>query len=145
MYYEILVGVVWMAYSLEITRRVGNRKDGPKTKLISVRIPIFAYEQIEALVDLGVFPSRSDFINYAIQKALFELPAFKLPASDEALLEMMALGPDSPPGDDEIQEVLKDVEKEVRTYSRSDRPERRRVLRVRRTGSGAGKSDSPDD
>ncbi len=134
-----------MAYSLELTRGVRNRKERPKTKLISVRIPIFAYEQIEALVDLGVFPSRSDFINYAIQKALFELPAFRLPSSDEALLEMMAVGPDSPPSDDEIQEVLRDVDKEVsQTYSRSNRPERRRVLRVRRTGSGTSDRGSPD-
>ncbi len=134
-----------MMYSVELPRKVENKKDGPKTKLVSVRIPIFAYEQIEALVDLGVFPSRSDFINYAIQKALFELAAFRLPTSDEALLEMMALGPESPPSDDEIREVLKDVKKEVSTYSRSDRPERRRVLRVRRAGSGASDRGSPDD
>jgi len=135
-----------MGYSMELVRRASKRKERPKTKLVSVRIPLFAYEQIEALVDLGVFPSRSDFINYAIQKALFELPAFRLPISDEALLEMMALGPDSPPSDDEIQEVLKDVDKEVsQTYPRSDRPERRRVLRVRRTGSGTSDRGSPDD
>lgn len=132
-----------MVYSVVLKQRVENKR--PKTKLISVRIPAFVYEQIEALVDLGMFSSRSDFINYAIQRALFELSTVKLPVSDDTLLEMIALGPDSPPSGDEIQEVLKDVEKEVQTYSRSDRPERRRVLRVRRTDSGTSNCSSADD
>ncbi|NPB03991.1 MAG: type II toxin-antitoxin system ParD family antitoxin, partial [Thermotogae bacterium] len=45
---------------------------GP-TKIISVRIPEFVDRQIEALVELGLFKDRSDFINYALQKALFEM------------------------------------------------------------------------
>jgi len=135
-----------MRYAVEETRRVNGQRDRPqRTKLISVRIPMFAYEQIEALVDWGVFSSRSDFINYAIQKTLFELPVFRSAVSNESLLEMMALGPDSPPNDEEINEVIKDVEKEVRSNFGSNRPERRRVLRVRRTGSSTSNRGSVDD
>lgn len=130
-----------MAYSVVLSQKAQNRR--PKTKLVSLRIPEFVDEQIEALVDLGMFASRSDFINYAIQKTLFELSTVKLPISDDVLLEMMALGPDS--SDEEIDEVIKNVEKEVRTNFGSNRPERRRVLRVRRTGSGASNCGSPDD
>ncbi|AEC52083.1 hypothetical protein PNA2_1167 [Pyrococcus sp. NA2] len=42
-------------------------------KIISVRIPEFVDKQIEALVELGLFKDRSDFINYALQKILFEM------------------------------------------------------------------------
>lgn len=130
-----------MAYSVVLSPKAQNRK--PKTKLVSVRIPEFIDKQIEALVDLGMFASRSDFINYAIQKTLFELSTVKLPISDDTLSEMMALGPDS--SDEEINEVIKNVEKEVRANFGSNRPERRRVLRVRRAGSGASDRGSSDD
>nr|WP_015243623.1 RHH domain antitoxin VapB [Thermococcus sp. IRI33]AFZ84249.1 RHH domain antitoxin VapB [Thermococcus sp. IRI33] len=137
--------VVGMVYSAELAQK--TQKGRPRTKLISVRIPAFAYEQIEALVDFGVFSSRSDFINYAIQRALFELAAMKLPISDEDLLEMMALGPESPPTDDEVKEVLADVNKEVKTRVGfgSNRPKRRRVLRLRRAGSSTSDRNSSDD
>ncbi|AHL22811.1 hypothetical protein [Thermococcus nautili] len=134
-----------MAYSIKITQK--TNKNRPKTKLISVRIPEFAYEQIEALVELGVFSSRTDFINYAIQKTLFELASINLPVSDDDLLKMMALGPESPPSENEVREVLADVEREVKAKlsSGSNRPERRRVLRVRRTNRGTSKDNATAD
>jgi len=130
-----------MAYSVVLSPKAQNRR--PKTKLVSVRIPEFIDKQIEALVDLGMFASRSDFINYAIQKTLFELSTVKLPISDDTLVEMMTLGPDS--SDEEINEVIKNVEKEVRANFGGNRPERRRVLRVRRAGSSTSNRGSPDD
>jgi len=130
-----------MVYSVVLSPKAQNRR--PKTKLVSVRIPEFIDEQIEALVDLGMFASRSDFINYAIQKTLFELSTVKLPISDDTLLEIMALRPDS--SDEEIDEVIKNVEKEVRANFGSNRPERRRVLRVRRAGSSTSNRGSSDD
>ncbi|CAI1492884.1 Putative transcriptional regulators containing the CopG/Arc/MetJ DNA-binding domain [Thermococcus nautili] len=137
--------MISMAYSIKITQK--TNKNRPKTKLISVRIPEFAYEQIEALVELGVFSSRTDFINYAIQKTLFELASINLPVSDDDLLKMMALGPESPPSENEVREVLADVEREVKAKlsSGSNRPERRRVLRVRRTNRGTSKDNATAD
>ena len=130
-----------MAYSVVLSPKGKTRK--PKTKLVSVRIPEFVDEQIETLVDLGMFASRSDFINYAIQKTLFELSTMKLPISDDTISEMMAFGPDS--RDEEINEVVRNVEKELRSNFGSIRPERRRVLRVRRTTSSASNHSSSDE
>ncbi|WP_246112265.1 hypothetical protein [Thermococcus aciditolerans] len=134
-----------MAYPIKITQK--TNKNRPKTKLISVRIPEFAYEQIEALVELGVFSSRTDFINYAIQKTLFELASINLPISDDNLLKMMALGPESPPSEDEVREVLADVEREVKAKlsSGGNRPERRRILRVRRTNRSTSENNATAD
>ncbi|WP_370519915.1 hypothetical protein, partial [Thermococcus sp. GR7] len=56
-----------------IVKAPKNIKGKAKTKVVSFRIPVFIEQQIDTLVELGLFKDRTDFLNYAIQKALFEL------------------------------------------------------------------------
>ncbi|NJE09262.1 hypothetical protein E3E31_12160 [Thermococcus sp. M39] len=123
-----------------------NAKGRPKTKVVSFRIPVFVEQQIDALVELGLFKDRTDFLNYAIQKTLFELvDKIVIPPSEEVLNFVLSLEPAFPLSDDEIREVMKDVEKEVKskfTDSSGDRLKRNRVLRVRRTEGKSNESNN---
>jgi len=115
------------------------------TKIISVRIPEFVDRQIEALVELGLFKDRSDFINYALQKALFEMfDKIVIFPSEDVIELVLSQEPNAPSTEEEIREVIEDVEREVNSKfagSSSDRFKRRRVLRVRRPDSGANDRD----
>jgi len=115
------------------------------TKIISVRIPEFVDRQIGALVELGLFKDRSDFINYALQKALFEMfDKIVISPSEDVIELVLSQEPIAPPTKDELQEVIEDVEKEVNSKfsgSGSDRLKRRRVLRVRRADSRSNDRD----
>jgi len=117
---------------------------GP-TKIISVRIPEFVDEQIEALVELGLFKDRSDFINYALQKALFEMfDKIVIFPSEDVIELVLSQEPNAPSTEEDIREVIEDVEKEVNSKfagSSSDRFKRRRVLRVRRPDGRANDRD----
>jgi Arc/MetJ-type ribon-helix-helix transcriptional regulator len=108
------------------------------TKIISVRIPEFVDRQIEALVELGLFKDRSDFINCALQKALFEMfDKIVISHSEDVIELVLSQKPNAPP-DEEIREVIESVEREVNSKfasSGGDRPKYRRVLRVRRADS----------
>jgi len=129
-----------------IVKTPKNTKGGPKTKVVSFRIPVFIEQQIDTLVELGLFKDRTDFLNYAIQKTLFELvDKIVVPSSEEVLDFVLSLEPTFTPSDDEIGEVMKDVEKEVKSKFAdpgSDRLKRSRVLRVRRTKGESNESDN---
>ena len=115
------------------------------TKIISVRIPEFVDRQIEALVELGLFKDRSDFINYALQKALFEMfDKIVISPSEDVIELVLSQEPNAPPTEEELREVIESVEREVNSKfagSGSDRFKRRRVLRVRRADSGSDDRD----
>ena len=132
-----------MQVVVEVPRKEKGR---PKTKVISFRIPVFVEQQIDTLVELGLFKDRTDFLNYAIQKALFELvDKIVIPPSEEVINFVLSLEPASPISDDEMKEVMKDVEREVKfkfSGSSSGRPERRCVLHIRGADS---KSDEDND
>lgn len=125
-----------------------KEKGGPKTKVISFRIPVFIEQQIDTLVELGLFKDRTDFLNYAIQKALFELvDKIVVSPSEEVIDLMLSLEPVSPVSDDEMKEVMRDVEREIKfkfSDSSSGRSERRRVLHIRRADSKSNESNNGD-
>ena len=125
-----------------------KEKGRSKTKVISFRIPVFIEQQIDALVELGLFKDRTDFLNYAIQKALFELvDKIVVPPSEEVVDLILSLEPVSPASDDEVMGVMKDVEREIKSKfsnSSSGRSKRRRVLRIRGADSRSNESDNGD-
>ncbi|USH00444.1 hypothetical protein K1720_02990 [Thermococcus argininiproducens] len=129
-----------------IVKAPKNIKEKPKTRVVSFRIPVFIEQQIDTLVELGLFKDRTDFLNYAIQKTLFELvDKIVIPPSEEVLDFVLSLEPTFTPSDDEIGEVMKDVEKEVKSKFADpggDRLKRSRVLRVRRTNGESNESDN---
>ncbi|NJE26445.1 hypothetical protein E3E22_07415 [Thermococcus sp. MV5] len=129
-----------------IVKAPKNIKGKAKTKVVSFRIPVFIEQQIDTLVELGLFKDRTDFLNYAIQKALFELvDKIVVPPSEEVLDFVLSLEPTFTPSDDEIGEVMKDVEKEVKSKFADpggDRLKRSRVLRVRRSNGESNEGDN---
>lgn len=95
-----------------VARQKPTRKGA--TKIISVRIPESVVQQIEALVELGLFKDRTDFINYAIQKALFEmLDKIVISPPEDVVKLVLSQKPEAPPTWEEVKEVVDSVEREV--------------------------------
>jgi len=135
---------IWRDEKMYVVAKQKATRRNP-TKIISVRIPEFVDRQIEALVELGLFKDRSDFINYALQKTLFDMFDKIVVAPSEDVIELvLSQEPNAPPTEEELKEVIESVEREVNSKfagSSGDRLKRRRVLRVRRPNSGSNDSD----
>ena len=129
-----------------IVKRTERLNTPPKTKIISVRIPEFIDRRISDLISLGLFKDRSDFVNYAIQRALLEIiekmEIVQLPSEEEVRV-VLSTKPKAPISEKEIPEVIENVDKELKNSSEdSDRSKRYHIRCVRRSKSRPDESTS---
>jgi len=128
-----------------IVKRTERLNTPPKTKIISVRIPEFVDRRISDLISLGLFKDRSDFVNYAIQRALLEIiekmEIVQLPSEEVRIV--LSTKPKSPISEKEILEVIENVDRELKNSSEdSNRPKRYHIRCVRRSKSKPDESTS---
>ena len=129
-----------------IVKKTERLNTSPKTKIISVRIPEFIDRRISDLISLGLFKDRSDFVNYAIQRALLEIiekmEIVQLPSEEEVRV-VLSTKPKAPISEKEILEVIENVDREFKSPSEdSDRSKRYHIRRVRRSKSKPDESTS---
>ena len=129
-----------------IVKRTERLNVPPKTKIISVRIPEFIDRRISDLISLGLFKDRSDFVNYAIQRALLEIiekmEIVQLPSEEEVRV-VLSTKPKAPISEKEILEVIENVDRELKNSSEdSNRPKRYHIRCVRRSKSKPDESTS---